>query len=638
MPTVHPSRSIQACLLAGVLAAAILVVVGTAEPTAKAATPSGWNIVTAATTGPQQSNLLFGTTCTSSWNCWAVGVADENFGNNFPPYALIEHWDGSSWTVSSAVNPPGMALSALWGVTCVTTSDCWAVGTQQVNKTPAPVTLAEHWNGVSWSVVATPPTNGYLFSVTCTSASDCWAAGTSVTDNGNTDPLHGIMDQWNGTSWTAVPTQPSGQPADQFNSVACVSASDCWAVGFAGPNPLNNNFLPNIMPETIGANAFIEHWNGTSWTVTPAPTVAGPQGTYLDGVTCVSANSCWAVGANMDSIGDPSSTLVVSWNGTTWSTVPSPPSASGSLLTDVTCLDASQCWASGMLLQGGGGGNNASPNSMIASWNGSAWSVDPSPSVAAFGYLSSVGCASSGCFSAGFAVINGNNNSVDIQGLVEQLVLPPAQSQGFDAVGSDGGVFSFGNMPFLGSMGGTHLNAPMVGMAATPDGGGYWLVAADGGVFTFGDATFDGSLGGTHLNAPIVGMASSPDGGGYWLVASDGGVFGLGDATFNGSLGGIHLNAPIVGLAATPDGGGYWLVAADGGVFTFGDAGYDGSVPGQGITHPAPITGIAATPDGGGYWVVGSDGAVYAYGDAVFMGSLVGFGLAAPITGVSARA
>ena len=71
-------------------------------------------------------------------------------------------------------------------------------------------------------------------------------------------------------------------------------------------------------------------------------------------------------------------------------------------------------------------------------------------------------------------------------------------------------------------------------MAATPDGGGYWLVASDGGIFTFGDARFFGSMGCTPLNQPIVGMAATPDGGGYWLVASDGGIFAFGDARLLG--------------------------------------------------------------------------------------------------------
>ncbi|MHB8498911.1 MAG: protease pro-enzyme activation domain-containing protein, partial [Acidimicrobiales bacterium] len=108
-------------------------------------------------------------------------------------------------------------------------------------------------------------------------------------------------------------------------------------------------------------------------------------------------------------------------------------------------------------------------------------------------------------------------------------------------------------------------------------GDGYRLVGTDGGVFAFGDAGFHGSLGGTPLAKPVVGMATTPDGGGYWLVGSDGGVFAFGDAGFHGSLGGTPLAKPVVGMATTPDGGGYWLVGSDGGVFAFGDAGFHGS-------------------------------------------------------------
>jgi hypothetical protein len=138
------------------------------------------------------------------------------------------------------------------------------------------------------------------------------------------------------------------------------------------------------------------------------------------------------------------------------------------------------------------------------------------------------------------------------------------------------------------------LNAPIVGMAARPAGGGYWLVASDGGIFSFDDAPFFGSIGGMRLNAPIVGMAATPDGHGYWLVASDGGIFSFGDAAFFGSMGGMRLNAPVVGIAATPGGQGYWLVASDGGVFSFGDATFLGSMGDLHIN--APIVGIAAAP------------------------------------------
>ena len=165
-----------------------------------------------------------------------------------------------------------------------------------------------------------------------------------------------------------------------------------------------------------------------------------------------------------------------------------------------------------------------------------------------------------------------------------------------------------------GDMAGSRLNQPVVGMAATPDGGGYWLDAADGGIFTFGNASFWGSTGSLHLNEPVVGMAPTHDGGGYWLVASDGGIFAFGDASFEGSMGSHHLNEPIVGMAPTHDGQGYWLVASDGGIFAFGDAAFEGSL---GSSPPAsPIVNMTPTPDNDGYWSVSQDGTVYGFGDA----------------------
>ena len=128
---------------------------------------------------------------------------------------------------------------------------------------------------------------------------------------------------------------------------------------------------------------------------------------------------------------------------------------------------------------------------------------------------------------------------------------PPVNPTGYRMAASDGGIFSFGNLPFCGSTGAISINRPVVGIADTGDGGGYWTVASDGGIFSFGDAGFFGSTGAIHLNQPIVGMAATPDGKGYWLVASDGGIFSFGDAGFFGSTGAIHLNRPIVGMGGS---------------------------------------------------------------------------------------
>jgi hypothetical protein len=207
---------------------------------------------------------------------------------------------------------------------------------------------------------------------------------------------------------------------------------------------------------------------------------------------------------------------------------------------------------------------------------------------------------------------------------------------GYWITAGDGGVFTFGDAGFFGSAGAIKLNRPVVGMTSTPSGNGYWFVATDGGIFSYGDAVFHGSTGNIALNKPIVGMTATPTGNGYWLVASDGGIFGFGDATFHGSMGGIPLNKPIVAMASSPTGQGYWLVASDGGIFSFGDARFFGST--GDIVLARPVVGMAPTTTGNGYWFVADDGGIFAYGDAVFHGSLGGTRLSGPVVGMARRA
>ena len=118
-------------------------------------------------------------------------------------------------------------------------------------------------------------------------------------------------------------------------------------------------------------------------------------------------------------------------------------------------------------------------------------------------------------------------------------------------MGADGGVFSFGTAGFHGSLAGATLAKPIVGIAPTTDGNGYWLVGADGGVFSFGDAAYHGSVPGLHItpDKPIVSIVS-PDSAGYDVIGADGGVYAFGDATFAGSTSGTVLASPIVGGTA----------------------------------------------------------------------------------------
>jgi NlpC/P60 family len=219
-------------------------------------------------------------------------------------------------------------------------------------------------------------------------------------------------------------------------------------------------------------------------------------------------------------------------------------------------------------------------------------------------------------------------------GLVAPVVGMAAtpDGSGYWLVNAAGGVAAHGSAVSYGSMAGQTLQAPITHIVATPDGGGYWLVASDGGIFTFGDATFFGSMGGKRLNAPVVDMAPTSDGKGYWLVASDGGVFSFGDAVFEGSMGGQRLNKPVVGITPNFNTGGYWEVASDGGIFSF-NAPFYGSA--GNIALNKPINGISPTADDGGYLFVASDGGVFTYGDAKFQGSMGGTVLNAPVVGLA---
>ena len=208
--------------------------------------------------------------------------------------------------------------------------------------------------------------------------------------------------------------------------------------------------------------------------------------------------------------------------------------------------------------------------------------------------------------------------------------------KGYWMATADGHVYSFGDAANYQASGSGALmvfpNLPIVGIAATPDGHGYWLVASDGGIFTFGDATFYGSTGAIRLNRPIVGMSPTADGKGYWLVASDGGIFSFGDANFQGSMGESHLNQPIVGMAVDQATGGYWLVAADGGIFSF-NAPFFGST--GNIHLNQPIVGMESIPDGSGYRFVASDGGVFCF-NAPFEGSTGNIHLNQPVTAMAA--
>lgn len=177
---------------------------------------------------------------------------------------------------------------------------------------------------------------------------------------------------------------------------------------------------------------------------------------------------------------------------------------------------------------------------------------------------------------------------------------------------SRGRAFASGTAVHRGDLAAVALNGPIVDVAATVSGAGYWMLGSDGGVFSFGDATFAGSTGALRLNRPAIGLVGDADGDGYRFVASDGGVFTF-RAPFRGSLGAVRLNQPVVGMI--PFGDGYLMVAADGGVFTFSGRSFLGSIgDAPELTRAAKVVGIAAPLSGDWYVVARADGALYPFG------------------------
>lgn len=350
---------------------------------------AAWNIVASPNTSATQFNFLSAVTCVSGSDCWAVGF----YQGGGVDQTLVLRWNGTSWNI---VTSPSNGSSQLTSVTCASGSDCRAVGTRS-NGTNRQ-TLIERWNGTSWAIVASPSTsptqNNYLTGVTCASGSDCWAVGHYVV--GFT--YQTIIERWNGTAWTiAASPNNTGTKTSNLRDVACASDSDCWAVG---------NYQDGQAWQPL-----IEHWNGTAWSIVTSPSVSGAQFHSLSGVTCPSASNCWAVGQFYN--GSAEQTLVLRWNGTSWGIVASPNSSSvqNNYLTDITCTSASNCWAVGRYDTG------ATTQTLIQRWNGSTWTIVSSPNTSATQYnqLSGVTCASaSNCWAVGYFK-SGNTQQTLIQ-------------------------------------------------------------------------------------------------------------------------------------------------------------------------------------------------------------------------------
>jgi hypothetical protein len=335
---------------------------------------STWSV--AATPQPHGAHggSLNAVSCPSAARCWAVG---EYSDNDFTSETLAESWDGSHWSVVASPTPRRSPNSDLYGVSCATASQCLAVGHSYSPTSAAKdANLVESWDGSSWSVVPSPSpsTTSALDGVSCAAVRNCRAVGLFFNASGDYQTL---AESWNGSSVSIV-----NQDAE-LTGVSCVDESHCVAVG--------NYLAGGSLSQTL-----IESWDGHSWWLADSPNPSGSEGSYLNGISCLSAERCTAVGYYYEH-DNTRATLIESWNGVRWSIVPSPNAqgAAYSVLQAVSCAGASDCMAVG----------SAAGRVLAESWNGSHWTIlaTPDPATTAYAELAGITCTSATrCMAVGY--------------------------------------------------------------------------------------------------------------------------------------------------------------------------------------------------------------------------------------------
>jgi len=191
---------------------------------------TSWSVVTGSSVSGGQ---LSGVTALAANNVWAVGNVDVN-GNLIQ--TLIEHWNGTSWSVVSS-SGPGLAANTLNGIASIAANNIWAVGneTSSVGPSATYTPLVEHYNGTSWSIVSSPlqGTSDLINGIAAISANNVWAVGDYRTGTDPQGPYYTLIEHWNGTSWSVVTSPSPGVDASDLTAVSHVpTTNSVWSVGF----------------------------------------------------------------------------------------------------------------------------------------------------------------------------------------------------------------------------------------------------------------------------------------------------------------------------------------------------------------------------------------------------------------------
>jgi hypothetical protein len=288
-----------------------------------------WTVAT--TQNPGVSNVFRGVADVSPTDAWAVGVEFFASGGN---QGLIEQWTGSAWKVVTSPTTPGEYIY-LNSVTAIAANDAWAAGGEfSSGGVQSPVTM--HFNGKKWSIVPITAVGAYgstLVEVVGTSPTDAWAIGDSWTSSQHND-FTTLAEHWNGKKWVVVATPNTTGIDNVFNSGVALAPDDVWAIGdywngsifqtltehYDGKKwsiiaSLNSGTFGNGLYAAAGVSAkavwavgqvygsggtaktFGIKWNGAKWLVQKTVDVAGASNDGFNSIAAIpKSNSMWAVG------------------------------------------------------------------------------------------------------------------------------------------------------------------------------------------------------------------------------------------------------------------------------------------------------------------------------------------------------
>ena len=285
--------------------------------------------------------------------------------------AQVTHWNGSTWAVS--YTPPSQQ-EVFRSIVEIARDNIWVVGERQTNGMPSHV-LTIHWDGAHWQDIASPDEavggKNALVAVSGTTANDVWAVGFTVPLAG---PIAPLIEHWNGTNWSV--THLSIPISLQFTSVKALAGNNVWAVGYEYGIQAGKNV---VQPVT-------EHWNGTNWSAVANPDLHASGGGSLYNINGNAANDLWVVGSQNNG----SEMLTEHWNGAKWSLIASPavPPSNSNWLASVAVGTSGNVWAVGRV-----GDSQGGFQPFIEHWDGQQWQVmqDPTGSAGELDIIASVG-------------------------------------------------------------------------------------------------------------------------------------------------------------------------------------------------------------------------------------------------------